>query len=127
MNLKTLLDEEIQNEFKQLKTMELGTESYKTTVDGMAKLMEKSIELKKFDFERQEKTESLDFDSRFKLEQAKDEQRDRRIKNSIAIAGIVLPIIVTVWGTKVSLNFEKTDNVTTIMGRGFINKLLPKK
>ena len=61
------------------------------------------------------------------MQLAEDEKRDRRIKNGITIAGIVIPSIITIWGTIKSLNFEKEGTVTTIMGRGFINKLLPKK
>ena len=61
------------------------------------------------------------------MQLAEDEKRDRRIKNGITIAGIVIPSVITIWGTIKSLNFEKEGTVTTIMGRGFINKLLPKK
>ena len=61
------------------------------------------------------------------MQLAEDEKRDRRIKNGITIAGIVIPSLITIWGTIKSLNFEKEGTVTTIMGRGFINKLLPKK
>jgi hypothetical protein len=57
----------------------------------------------------------------------KDEKKDRLFKNIISAAGVVLPLIVTIWGTKVSMQFEKEDSFTTIMGRGFIQKLLPKK
>ena len=56
-----------------------------------------------------------------------EEKKDRLVKNIITAAGIVLPLVITVWGTKVSLKFEEEGTFTTIMGRGFINKLLPKK
>jgi hypothetical protein len=57
----------------------------------------------------------------------KDDKRDRLIKNIIGAAGIVLPLIVTIWGTKVSLKFEEEGTITTQMGRGFIQRLFPKK
>ena len=47
MKIETLLHEEIQDEFKNLKEMELGTEEYKTTVDGLAKLVDRAIEIDK--------------------------------------------------------------------------------
>ena len=52
---------------------------------------------------------------------------DKTVGYAVNVAGIVLPLLVTIWGTKVTLEFEQEGNVTTIMGKGFFNKLLPKK
>ena len=59
--------------------------------------------------------------------QMEEEKKDRWIKNGLAAAGIIIPTLVTIWGTVKSIKFEETGTITTIMGRGFINKLLPKK
>ena len=56
-----------------------------------------------------------------------EDRKDRRFKNGIALGGIVLPLAVTIWGTLKTLKFEEEGTVTTMMGRGFINKLIPKK
>ena len=61
------------------------------------------------------------------VDKMEEEKKDRLVKNCISIGGIVLPVAVTIWGTLKSLKFEESGTVTTIMGRGFINKLLPKK
>ena len=127
MKIETLLHEEIQDEFKNLKEMELGTEEYKTTVDGLAKLVDRAIEIDKLNIDAQDKIDSREIEVDLKQQQINDEKQDRKIRNAIAIAGIVIPTIVTVWGTFKSLKFEKEGTVTTIMGRGFIQKLLPKK
>ena len=127
MKIETLLHEEIQDEFKNLKEMELGTEDYKTTVDGLAKLVDRAIEIDKLNIAAQDKIDSREIEVDLKQQQINDEKQDRKIRNGIAIAGIVIPTIVTVWGTFKSLKFEKEGTVTTIMGRGFIQKLLPNK
>ena len=127
MSMKTLLNEEIENEFKLLGKMQPGTEEYKTTVDGLTKLVDRAIEIDKANNENREKIELREFDEQFRLIQAGSESRDRLIKNCIAIAGIVIPSVITIWGTVKSIEFEKEGTITTIMGRGFINKLLPKK
>ena len=115
-NIETLLHEEIQDGFDALSRMERGTEMHKTTVDEVAKLFDKAIEIEKLEIEAKER------------EKAREEDRkDRRVKNGIAIGGIVLPLAVTIWGTFKTFRFEETGTVTTIMGRGFINKLIPKK
>ena len=127
MKIETLLNEEIQDEFKNLKEMELGTEDYKTTVDGLVKLVDRAIEIDKLNIDAQDKIDSREIEVDLKQQQINDDKQDRKIRNAIAIAGIVIPTIVTVWGTFKSLKFEKEGTVTTIMGRGFIQKLLPKE
>lgn len=127
MEIEKLLDEEIQHEFSTLKDVEKGSEEYKTSVDGLTKLLDRAIEMKKIDIETQEKIETREFENDLKLKQMKEDKKDRWVKNGIAIGGIVIPTIVTVWGTLKSFKFEEEGTITTIMGRGFINKLLPKK
>ena len=127
MRIETLLRDEIQNEFEELKQMGLGSETYKTTVDGLTKLVDRAIEMEKMESELQEIIYNRETDNDLKLKQMKDEKTNRFVTNAIAIAGIVIPSLLTVWGTMKTLKFEEEGTVTTIMGRGFINKLLPKK
>ena len=147
MNQKNrqLLEDEISAEFNTLKDMELGSEQYKTAVDQITKLMDRSISLEKLDNESNDKTKDRESDMNYKTEQlASDKEyhdsdialrkeqmdndkRDRLIVNIITAAGIIIPSFITVWGTYKTLKFEEQGTVTTIMGRGFINKLLPKK
>ena len=116
MENKALLDEEIKSEFEKLKGLEIGTEQYKTTVDGLTKLYDRSIEIEKHNADREEKRKA-----------AEEDRLDRWIKHGITVAGIVIPSVITVWGTIKTIKFEQDGTITTIMGRGFINKLLPKK
>lgn len=126
INTETLLFKEIDDELNELSKMEIGTDKYKATADVIAKLTDRAIELKKMDIEIAEKVENRKQDQ-LKIKQIEDEKIDRIVRNAISIAGIVVPVVVTVWGTIVTLKFEETGTVTTIMGRGFVNKLLPKK
>ena len=123
MSIQTLLNEEIKNEFEDLKKMELGSETYKTTVDGLTKLVDRAIELEKIDAEQNEAYENRQVE----LSKIEDDRKDRWVRNILTGAGIVIPTAVTVWGTIKSINFEKEGTITTIIGRGFIQKLLPKK
>lgn len=147
MNQKNrqLLEDEISAEFNTLTNMELGSEPYKTAVDQLTKLMDRSISLEKLDNESDDKVKDRESDMNYKTEQlANDKEyrdsdialrkeqmdndkRDRLIVNIITAAGIIIPSFITVWGTYKTLKFEEQGTVTTIMGRGFINKLLPKK
>lgn len=127
MSIHRLLSEEIQSELEELKKMEVGSEDYKTTVDGLTKLVDRAIEMERIDMENQDKAENREIDNNFRLKQMEEERKDRFVKNCIAVAGIAIPSIITIWGTVKSIEFEKEGTITTIIGRGFINKLLPKK
>lgn len=116
MKIEELLDEDLVSEMEKLRKTPYDAKEYGTVADTVTKLMDRKIEMDKA------KSEQL-----FREQQLKDEKKDRLIKNLISVAGIALPLVVTIWGTKVSLNFEKEGTVTTAIGRGFINKLLPKK
>ena len=126
-NIETLLHEEIQDGFDALSRMERGTEIHKTTVDEVAKLFDKAIEIEKIEIEAKEKAKAREIEASLKRAQMEEDRKDRRVKNGIALGGIVLPLAVTIWGTFKTLKFEEEGTVTTIMGRGFINKLIPKK
>ena len=126
MRIEEKLNKEIMDELDELEAMSLGSDEYKTTVDCIVKLADRSIEMRKVEADIIHKTTVNEQDSELKKQQIEDEKKDRKIKNLMTGLGVVLPLAVTVWGTIVSLNFEKTGTVTTGIGRGFINKLLPK-
>lgn len=127
MDIENLLYDEIGTEFEKLRGKEPGSDEHKAIVDEVAKLMDRAIEMKKVDNDCKEKAAIREDEQTAKQQQMVDDKKDRLVKNLLNAVGIVLPILVTIWGTKVSLEFEKEGTFTTIMGRGFINKLLPKK
>ena len=127
MSIPAILETEIMDEFDNLSKTEFGSEQYKVGVDGIAKLLDKSIEIEKLENEANKERENREFDNSLKQKQLDEDKQYRWIQSGIAVAGILLPLIVTVWGTKKSLKFEEEGTVTTIIGRGFINKLLPNK
>ena len=121
------LNEEIADELKLLKNASMGTDEYKTAVDGVSKLMDRAIELKKIESDMCNKIDSQDEERKIKIAQLNEEKKSRQIQNLISIAGIVVPTVLTIWGTVTSFKFERDGNITTIMGRGFIQKMIPKK
>ena len=127
MNIERLLRKEIVDELEMLGKIQIGSEDYKSAVDGLTKLMDRAIEMEKFDREMDEKTKSREDEKYLRIQELYENQKNRKLSNYIAIGGLVVPAILTVWGTIKTINFEKEGTITTIMGRGFINKLLPKK
>lgn len=127
MNIETLLYDAIETDFEKLADEKLSPEERRATVDEITKLMDRAIEMEKVSNDCRDKKEIRENDRFVKMQQLDDDNKDRLIKNIISAAGIALPLLVTIWGTKVSLKFEEEGTFTTIMGRGFIQKLLPRK
>lgn len=123
MKIENLLREEIQSEIEELGRLELGSEQYNSTVDGVTKLIDRVVEMEKLDIEHQERIETRDEENRIKMEEIKVDKRDSIVRNIVSGVGIALPLIVTVWGTKYTTNFEKEDSVTTTAGRQFFGNL----
>lgn len=116
MNIETKLHEELAEELDYLKKMDVGTDEYKATVEGLTKLMDRALEMERLNSENAEKERARE-----------DERKDRWVRHGLTAFGIVLPVAVTIWGTLKSFEFEKEGTITTLMGKGFMNKLLPKK
>ena len=128
--IKEQLDKEISSELDVLDGLEVGSETYKITVDCVSKLIDKRNDMEKIDLEKrkQELNEQIEQNKNCKEKELNEyNKKDRLINHAISIGSIVIPIFVTIWGTYKTFEFEKTGTVTTIMGRGFINKLIPKK
>lgn len=137
----SLLNDEIKDEFERLRDLEVGCEQYKVAVDGLSKLVDRQIEIEKFKIDnankvkaqedelnlKREQIENQKIENDLKREQMKKESRDQIVKNVLTGVSVIGGFALTVWGTRASFKFEETGTVTTIMGRGFINKLLPKK
>ena len=126
--LSKLIDKAI-----SLKKMDMDAEDKALDRDINKELKEKQMKIdkdlkeKQMKIDKDLKEKQMKIDKDLKLKQITNEKSDRKLSNIIAIAGIAVPSIITVWGTFKTLKFEETGTVTTIMGRGFINKLLPKK
>ena len=110
--IKELLREEIEEEMEIMSAIGPGTKEHELAVKDLTELVDRMIEI--------EKTE-------VNFKQIEEDRKDRFIKNCLSVAGIVVPVAVTIWGTLKTFEFEKEGTITTTMGRGFINKLLLKK
>lgn len=124
MSIQRLLREEIESEFKELSKIAPGGEDYKVAVDGIAKLMDRAIEMEKNEIDRQDRIDARDSENEFKTKQMEDEKKDRFVKNLLAGVGTIGGLVVTIWGAKKAWKFEETGTVASPVGRSFINKLI---
>lgn len=127
MSTKKLLEEEIQSEIEEISKMEVGSDKHKSATEALVKLMDKYNEMDKLELEYQDKYDNREEDRRLKEKQLQHDKKDALVKNVLTGVSVVGGFALTIWGTCKSIKFEETGSFTTIMGRGFIQKLLPKK
>ena len=123
MMIKRLAREELRTEIQELGKMELGSEEYKTTVDGITKLWDRVIEVDKIEIEADEREKNAQREQEMKLKQMRNEKTNRIIEGCIDGVDVLGKIGLVVWGTYVILSFEKEGTVTTGPGRAFVNSL----
>lgn len=124
----------IGNLLAEMENTDVESERHKALVDAIAKLEDRALEIERIKNDAADKAAVRDrelkndiLEHNLKCEQMSEERVDRWVKNILTGLGIVLPIGLTVWGTKVSFKFEEEGTITTIMGRGFVNRLFGKK
>ena len=124
MSVRNLLHEEIESEFEELGKMQVGTEDYQKTVEGLTKLMDRAIEIDKVESDIHAKDETREIETQLKAKQLKNENQNNIVKNVLTGVSILSGAGLTIWGTLKSLKFEETGTVTTSAGRVFINKII---
>jgi tetrahydromethanopterin S-methyltransferase subunit G len=134
MNAVKTIEQEVINEIEEMGRMNLGTDEYRTTVDGITKLMDRVNESKKIDLEAQEKEAARMQDAEIKMEQIKQEKKTRIGQTVTTVLGIVIPTLVTaivsVWGTKYVTSYEEDEGGipdSTSAGKAHVKNLFGRK
>lgn len=134
MSTKRLLEEEIQAEIEFISKLEIGSDSHKAASEALAKLLDKYNEMDKLDLEYQDKYEDREAERKhreaerkIKEKQLEHEKKDACVKNVLSCVSVGGGLIVTIWGICKSLKFEETGVYSSLISRGMIQKILPKK
>lgn len=116
MKIKTPLIEELHDELNELSKTTVGTDEYKIAIDGVTKLADRIIEIEKIEAENRIKVEAQEAETEIKSQQLKDDRRDRRIKNGIAIGTFVGSIAVYGLTYLSSMKYEDKGVIPTTEG-----------
>lgn len=125
--IDTMLRDELQREFENLKDMKSGTEEHKVGVDSLTKLLDRAIEMDKLEADVQEKAENREVDISLKEKQLQEDKKDRIVKNCLTAVSLIASVGLTVWGSCKSWKFEETGTITSTAGREFMKKLFHMK
>lgn len=56
-----------------------------------------------------------------------DQVKKDRLQNlTLGLVGVAVPALITIWGTKITFEFEETGTITTMAGKALINKLFKR-
>lgn len=124
MSIKTNLVKEFENEIGGLGKIELGSDEYDSTVDGVCKLADRIIEIEKLESEKDDKNRQREIDVNLKVSQMESENRDRLIRNCIEGTKVIGGFGLAAWAFIASMNFEKEGTLTTEGGRTALRQLL---
>lgn len=127
MSIKNNLIEEFEDEVKGLRTLQLGSEEYKVTVDGVTKLADRIIAIENHAQEASAKQISQINENEVKATQLADDRRDKMIRNCIEGVKVVGGFALAAWAFVASMNFEKEGTLTTEGGRSALRQLLKFK
>lgn len=124
-SIDEMLEDEIQDELKELSSIEVGSDKYKVAVEGITKLYEKQIEVKKFNADQEQKQKAQEATER----QIELDEKDRKIKNKLTGASIGVPALVTISGTALMLWYEvgRDGLISSLAGKGIIQRLIGRK
>lgn len=122
-SIEYLLNEEIVNEIKGLSKLEIGGKPYENTIDGVSSLCNNLIELKKLENEKDLKNKQREMETYLKSEEIESENKDRKMRNCIAVASIIIPLAVGSFWSYKSLRFEESGTITSSVGKNMINGL----
>ena len=83
MSIRENLIEEFNDEVKGLRGLQLGSDEYKATVDGVTKLADRIIEIEKIEKDAKSKEIERESNDYLKMKQMEDDKKDRWARNSI--------------------------------------------
>lgn len=134
MDIKNLLDEEIERLLSHIKTLGFGADERDAAISELTRLYKLRIEETKneqeYEKDRERRAMEREFheaDDESKRELLSDQGIERYFRYGTMALELVLPIVAYgVWYHK-GLKFEETGTVTSAMTKNLIARMLPKK
>lgn len=127
MSIKNNLIEEFEDEMKGLRTLQLGSEEYKATIDGVTKLADRIIAIENHAQEASVKECARLDEEELKAAQLADDRIDKWVRNGIEFIKVGGGFALAAWAFVASMNFEKEGTLTTEGGKSALRQLLKFK
>ena len=128
MSIKNELIEEFNDEVKGLRGLQLGSDEYKTTVDGVTRLADRIIEIEKIEKDTKSKEVERESNDYLKMKQIEDDKKDRWVRNGIEFVKVGGGLLAACGAFVLSMKFEEEGKLfSTEGGRSALRQLLKFK
>lgn len=128
MEIKTLLNKEIQDQLTNLSKLEFNTDEYKSGIDGVSRLLDRNLAIEKEQAEQKLREEKFYFEKETRekelyLKEAEliQTKKDQRIKNLISGGSLIGSAALFVYGLRKTIKFEEVGTFTTTFGKSMAN------
>lgn len=120
MNVKQKLKDEFESQMDLLNKLDVGTEEYKLTVDGVTKLADRIIEIEKNERDAELKEYQLGNEA----ESINAEIKNNRTRNVVEIVKCAVPVAAAFTMGIISMKWEKLDTLTSSAGKSALRDIL---
>lgn len=120
MNVKQKLKDEFESQMNLLNKMDVGTEQYKLTVDGVTKIADRIIEIEKNERDAELKEYQLGNET----DSITAEIKNNRMRNVVEIAKCAVPVAAAFAMGIISMKWEKLDTITSSAGKSALRDIL---
>lgn len=120
MSVKQTLKEEFDSQMLLLHKMDVGTEEYKLTVDGVTKLADRIIAIEK----NERDAEMREWQLGNETESINAQIKTDRKRNWVEVAKIAVPTIGAFTMGIISMKWEKLDTITSTAGKNALREIL---
>lgn len=120
MNVKQKLKDEFESQMDLLHKMDVGTDEYKLTVDGVTKLADRIIEIEKNERDAELKEYQLGNEA----ESINAEIKSNRTRNVVEVIKVGVPVVAAFTMGIISMKWEKLDTLTSSAGKSALRDIL---
>lgn len=120
MNVKQKLKDEFESQMDLLHKMDVGTNEYKLTVDGVTKLADRIIVIEKNERDAELKEYQLGNEA----ESINAEIKNNRTRNVVEVIKVGVPVVAAFTMGIISMKWEKLDTLTSSAGKNALRDIL---
>lgn len=123
MSVKQKLEDEFESQMNLLSDMDVGTDEYAKTVEGISKIADRLIKIQQLNDEYDLKSREIENAKKNRIQ----EEEQVRKKNRIDWAKVIIPTVGAFTMGIITMIWEKTDTLTSSAGKSALRDILPFK
>ena len=123
MSVKQKLEDEFESQMNLLSNMDVGTDEYAKTVEGVSKIADRLIKIQQLNDEYDLKSREIENAKKNRIQ----EEEQARKKNRIDCGKEIVPTVGAFTMGIITMIWEKTDTLTSSAGKSALRDILPFK